>query len=72
MSHLPDRWRRYAWIAVSAAIAAVSHWMFFSATGSGRPDHKASPIARRDIRPSVSPTGTISSLIDGQRPERHA
>jgi hypothetical protein len=30
MLHAPDRWRRYAWIAVSAAIAGVSYWMFFS------------------------------------------
>ncbi len=25
-----DRWQRYAWIAVSAALVAVSYWMFFS------------------------------------------
>ncbi len=33
MSHLPDAWRRYAWIAVSAAIVGVSYWMFFRGAG---------------------------------------
>jgi hypothetical protein len=30
MMHLPDHWSRYAWMAVSAAIAGVSYWMFFT------------------------------------------
>ena len=30
MLHFPDHWSRYVWIAVSAAIAGVSYWMFFA------------------------------------------
>jgi hypothetical protein len=33
MALLPDHWRRFAWIALSAAIAAVSYWMFFRGAG---------------------------------------
>lgn len=33
MLQLPEHWRRYAWSAVSAALAGLSYWMFFSGRG---------------------------------------
>jgi hypothetical protein len=31
----PYQWRRFAWIAVSVAIAAYSYWLFFSGSPAG-------------------------------------
>jgi hypothetical protein len=36
MLQLPDPWRRYFWLGVSALIVGISYWMFFSGTGNGR------------------------------------
>src|ERR1700704_5595876 len=63
MSQLPDQWRRYVWLAVSAAIAGLSYWIFFNGAGAVHSDHRVRPITHRDIRPSVSATGAVFSII---------
>lgn len=67
MSRLPDQWHRYVWLAVSAAIAALSYWMFFSGAGAVHPDRRSSPVTHRDSRPVDSPSGLASSVINPAR-----
>jgi hypothetical protein len=69
MLHLPDHWRRYAWVLVSAALAGVSYWMFFRGGSGSHSLHKPSPVARREMRQSGPSTRTASPLIDTGRHE---
>ena len=65
--HLPDHWRRYAWIAVSAAIAGLSYWVFFSGSGEGHAHHATHPVGRARVGGAQQ---TI--LIHGQSAAMHA
>jgi hypothetical protein len=50
MFHLPGRWQRYAWIAVSVALAGVSYWMFFDNHGAtGHPAAAASVVSGGNV-----------------------
>ena len=69
MSHLPDYWRRCAWLAVSAAIAGFSYWMFFTGAIAGHPERSASAAVHRDIRSIVPPAAATPSLTDAKRPK---